>query len=105
MIGLQTLDGVAMGIYGVLLTLITADLARGTGRFNFLQGSVQSAMGLGGVLSNGLFGWTAKVMGFNASFWGLAMIAVAGGALWQTKMPETKPENSEQQEGVVAAHG
>jgi hypothetical protein len=48
-------------IYGVLLTLITADLARETGRFNFLQGAVQSAMGLGGVLSNSLFGWIAKV--------------------------------------------
>lgn len=105
LIGLQTLDGVAMGIYGVLLTLITADLARGSGRFNFLQGAVQSAMGLGGVLSNSLFGWIAKVMGFNASFWGLAIVAVTGGVLWQTKMPETKPEPSEQeQEKTAAAH-
>ena len=45
LIGLQALDGVAAGIYGVLLTLVTADLARGTGRLNFLQGSVQSATG------------------------------------------------------------
>jgi MFS family permease len=42
LISLQALDGVAAGIYGVLLTLITADLARGTGRFNFLQGIRQS---------------------------------------------------------------
>jgi MFS family permease len=42
LISLQALDGVAAGIYGVLLTLITADLARGTGRFNFLQGILQS---------------------------------------------------------------
>ncbi len=81
LISLQALDGVAMGIYGVLLTLITADLARGTGRFNLLQGAVQSSMGLGGVLSNSLFGWIAKVLGFNASFLGLAAIALAGGAL------------------------
>jgi hypothetical protein len=70
LIGLQALDGVAMAIYGVLLTLITADLARGTGRFNLLQGAVQSAMGLGGVLSNVLFGWIAKSLSFNASFVG-----------------------------------
>jgi hypothetical protein len=57
-----------MGIYGALLTLVTADLAKGTGHFNFLQGSVQSAMGLGGVLSNSFFGWIAKALGFNASF-------------------------------------
>lgn len=48
LISLQSLDGVAMAIYGVLLTLVTADLAKGTGRFNFLQGAVQSSMGLGG---------------------------------------------------------
>jgi MFS family permease len=34
LIALQGLDGIAAGIYGVLLTLVTADLARGTGRFN-----------------------------------------------------------------------
>ncbi len=100
LIGLQTLDGVAMGIYGVLLTLVTADLAKGTGRFNFLQGAVQSSMGLGGVLSNSLFGFIAKSMGFNASFWGLSAVAVAGGLLYQTRMPETKPEKqSDEQKG------
>jgi MFS family permease len=92
LIGLQALDGVAMAIYGVLLTLVTADLAKGRGRFNLLQGAVQSSMGLGGVLSNSLFGFVAKSMGFNASFWGLSAIAVAGGLLYQTKMPETKPD-------------
>ena len=60
LIGLQVFDGVAAAIYGVLLTLVTADLAKGTGRFNFLQGAIQSAMGLGGFLSNSAFGWLAK---------------------------------------------
>ena len=91
LIGLQTLDGVAMAIYGVLLTLVTADLARGTGRFNLLQGAVQSAMGLGGVLSNSIFGWVAKSLSFNASFLGLAAVAAAGGLFYQFRMPETKP--------------
>ena len=95
LISLQALDGIAMGLYGVLLTLVTADLAKGTGRFNFLQGAVQSSMGLGGMLSNALFGFIAKTMGFNASFWGLALAAVAGGVLYQTAMPETKPDKSE----------
>jgi MFS family permease len=103
LIGLQGLDGVAMGIYGVLLTLITADLAKGTGRFNFLQGSVQSAMGLGGVLSNSLFGWIAKAMGFNASFIGLAIVAVAGGVFFQTRMPETKTEQRQDEKAATPA--
>ncbi len=103
LIGLQGLDGVAMGIYGVLLTLITADLAKGTGRFNFLQGSVQSAMGLGGVLSNSLFGWIAKALGFNASFIGLAIVAVAGGLFFQTRMPETKAGKPQAQQAAASA--
>ncbi len=96
LISLQAFDGVAMGLYGVLLTLVTADLAKGTGRFNFLKGAVQSSMGLGGLLSNSIFGWIAKAFGFNASFWGLAAVAVIGGALYQFKMPETKPRTDGQ---------
>ena len=102
LISLQALDGVAMGLYGVLLTLVTADLAKGTGRFNFLQGAVQSSMGLGGFLSNIVFGWVAKAMGFNASFWGLAGVAVVGGALYTFKMPETKPAPESKEEPAVA---
>jgi MFS family permease len=91
-----------MGVYGVLLTLITSDLAKGTGRFNLLQGAVQSAMGLGGFVSNLLFGWIAKALGFNASFLGLAALAVVGGTLWQFRMSETKPE--EQSDVKAAVH-
>ena len=86
----------------MLLTLITADLAKGTGRFNLLQGAVQSSMGLGGVLSNSLFGWVAKALGFNVSFLGLAAVAVHWGHLWQFKMPETKPDEAEPQENGQA---
>jgi predicted MFS family arabinose efflux permease len=92
LIALQVLDGVAAAIYGVLLTLVTADLAKGTGRFNFLQGAIQSCMGLGGFLSNSLFGFMAKSRGFNASFWGLSGAAIVGGILYQVRMPETKPQ-------------
>ena len=103
LIGLQSLDGIAMAIYGVLLTLVTADLAKGTGRFNFLQGAVQSSMGLGGFLSNLLFGFIAKTMGFNASFWGLSIVATAGGLLYQLRMPETKPDAQEKPQEQVGA--
>lgn len=89
LISLQSMDGVAAAIYGVLLTLVVADLAKGTGRFNFMQGAVQSAMGFGGFLSNAAFGWVAKSMGFNASFIGLGVAAVCGGALYLFRMPET----------------
>lgn len=103
LICLQALDGVAMGIYGVLLTVVTADLAKGTGRFNFLQGAVQSAMGLGGVLSNSIFGWLAKFISFNASFVGLAAVAVAGGLLYQFKMPETREQEAPESQHAAAS--
>ncbi len=90
LIGLQVFDGVAAALYGVLLTLVTADLAKGTGRFNFLQGSIQSAMGLGGFLSNSAFGWVAKSAGFNVAFAGLSGFAILGGLLYQFRMPETR---------------
>jgi MFS family permease len=85
LISLQAIDGVAMGIYGVLLTLITADLSKGSGRYNFVRGAVQSAMGLGGVLSNSLFGWMERPLGFNASFYGLTTEALGAFALSGTK--------------------
>ena len=90
LISLQSLDGIAAAIYGVLLTLVVADLAEGTGRFNFLQGAVQSAMALGAFLSNALFGWIAKTMGFNASFWGLAIGAAAAACSTFSKCPKQK---------------
>ncbi len=92
LISLQALDGVAAALYGVLLTLVVADLAKGTGRFNFLQGATQSAMGTGGFLSNLLFGWIAKSAGFNVSFLCLAGVAVGGGLWYQLRMPETKDQ-------------
>lgn len=97
LISLQSLDGVAAALYGVLLTLVVADLARGTGRFNFLQGAVQSAMGLGGFLSNAAFGWVAKGLGFNAAFIGLGLAAVAGGLLYFFCMPETAADKQDDQ--------
>lgn len=91
LVSLQAFEGVAAGISGVLITLISADLAKGSGRFNFLQGSIQSAMGVGSLVSNATFGAVAKAFSFNASFIGLALVALAGGVLFQVEMPETNP--------------
>jgi hypothetical protein len=49
------------------------------------------------------FGWIAKSMGFNASFIGLAIVAVAGGVFFQTRMPETKVEEQEARKAAVSA--
>jgi hypothetical protein len=44
-VGIQLLDGVAAGIFGVISIIIAADLMRGTGRFNLAQGLVALSTG------------------------------------------------------------
>ncbi|HMB95650.1 MAG TPA: MFS transporter, partial [Tepidisphaeraceae bacterium] len=44
LIGIQVLDGIGAGIFGVLAALMIADLTRGTGRFNFTQGAIATAV-------------------------------------------------------------
>ena len=39
LIGVQLLDGVGAGIFGALAPLVTADIMRGTGRYNLAQGA------------------------------------------------------------------
>jgi MFS family permease len=90
LIALQAFDGGAAATYGVLLKLVTADLAQGSGRFNALQGTVQASMALGGFLSNLLFGFVARAISFNASFIGLSAVAVVGGLVYLLWMPETR---------------
>jgi hypothetical protein len=50
-------------------------------------------MGIGSLLSNSIFGFIAKSVSFNASFLGLAAVAILGGTVFQAAMPETKPRS------------
>ncbi len=78
LIAVQSLDGVGAAIFGVLWVIIISDLAKGTGRFNLLQGAIQAALGVGAFLSNFLAGFVVKSLGYNAGFLGLAGIASIG---------------------------
>jgi MFS family permease len=89
LITVQVLDGVGAGIFGVLWVLVAADLAKGTGRFNAIQGAVQACLGIGAFLSNLLAGFVAKNLGYNAAYFILALIACAGLLVFSLKMPET----------------
>jgi hypothetical protein len=48
----QLLDGVAAAVFGVLVPLTVADVTFGTGHFNFAQGIVGSATGIGASIFN-----------------------------------------------------
>jgi MFS family permease len=89
LIALDVLDGISAALFGVLWTLINSDLARGTGRFNLLQGAVSSAWYLGAFLSNLGGGWAAAQFGFRTAFYWLGALAVAGFFFFAVCMPET----------------
>lgn len=90
LIATQILDGVGAGIYGVLGVVIAADLTRGTGRFNTVQGIVATGLGIGAGLSNLLIGFIVKNAGYNAGFYTLAGISMVAIAFFGILMPETK---------------
>ena len=94
LIAVQSMDGVGAAIFGVLWVIIISDLARGTGRFNLLQGAIQAALGLGAFLSNVLAGFVVKSLGHNAGFLGLAGIASIGLVFFALFMPETKDQSN-----------
>lgn len=90
-VAVEILDGIGTGISGVVTVLIVADLAKGSGRFNALAGTMQSGLGVGAFLGNLLAGMAAKRVGFPPVFYGLAAIALSGLIVLVLAMPETKP--------------
>ena len=89
LIGVQLLDGVANAIFGVVAVLVVADLTRGTGRFNLVQGALATAIGLGASLSTTFGGKLIQAFSFRVSFLGLGAVAVAAFLLLLFAVPET----------------
>jgi predicted MFS family arabinose efflux permease len=89
LVGVQLLDGIGAGIYGVLFPIVVADLMRGTGRFNAAQGVIMTAQGGGAALSTTFAGVVDAAAGYNAAFLALAAVATIGVLLCFTAMPET----------------
>jgi len=89
-VGVEVFDGFGTALAGVVSLLIVSDLAKGTGRFTFMQGVMQTAVGIGAFLGNSLAGMVAKTAGFPVAFSMLATIAVLGCGLYAFRMPETK---------------
>ena len=91
LVAVQLLDGIGAGLINVLGVLIIADLTRGTGRFNLMQGALATATGLGASLSNLATGSLVKAYGFDAGFLALAAIAAVALAFYGLAMPESRP--------------
>ena len=89
-VAVEILDGLGTAISGVVALLVVSDLAKGTGRFNLMQGIMQASVGIGAFAGNSAAGLVAKTAGFPVAFATLSAVAVFGGFLYAARMPETK---------------
>ena len=90
LVTVQGLDGIGAAIFGVLLGIVAADLSKGKGRFNLIQGVIITGMGIGSTVSQLLGGWLSKVSGYNTAFLALSGAALIGFVFFWILMPETK---------------
>ena len=89
LVGIQVLDGIGAGLFGVVSVLVIADLTRGTGRFNLTLGAISTAVGIGAALSQTIAGSIVHHFGNRAGFLFLATIAAAAFVILWLFMPET----------------
>ena len=95
LVGIQLLDGIGAGIFGVVSVLVIADLTRGTGRFNLTLGAIATAVGIGAALSQMIAGAIVHHFSDRAGFLFLASVAAAAFAILWLFMPETLEWNGD----------
>jgi MFS family permease len=101
LIAIQTLDGVANAIFGIVSILVIKDRTQGTGRFNVAAGSLATMVGIGAAASTTIGGALIQHFGYRASFLGLAAIAGLAFTLLWLAVPETL-ESSAHRESIGA---
>jgi predicted MFS family arabinose efflux permease len=90
LVAVQVFDGITAAVFSVMIPLIVADVAFGSGRFNLAQGIVGTATGIGASLSTVLAGYVSDKFGSSVAFTGLAAVAAMGLAMIWFVMPETR---------------
>lgn len=90
LVAVQILDGITASVFAVMVPLIVADVAFGSGHFNLAQGIVGTAVGIGASLSTLLAGYISDKFGSSVAFTGLSGIAVLGLVAIILLMPETR---------------
>ena len=93
LVAVQVFDGITAAVFSVMVPLIVADVAFGSGHFSLAQGIVGTAVGIGASLSNVLAGYASDQFGSTVAFTGLACVAAAGLAMIWLVMPETRRLN------------
>jgi len=90
LVAVQVFDGVTAAVFSVMIPLVVADVAFGSGHFNLAQGIVGTATGIGASLSTVLAGYASDKFGSSVAFLGLAAVAATGLAMIWLVMPETR---------------
>jgi predicted MFS family arabinose efflux permease len=90
LVAVQVFDGITAAVFSVMIPLIVADIAFGSGHFNLAQGVVGTATGIGASLSTVLAGYVSDKFGSSVAFTGLACVAALGLAMIWFVMPETR---------------
>ncbi|MEO1194142.1 MAG: MFS transporter [Pseudomonadota bacterium] len=89
LVAIQSLDGVANGIFAVLFLLIVSDVTKGTGRFNIAQGALATLVGIGASCSNLIAEEVLQLTSYDTAFIFLAAVGALGTLLFWAAMPET----------------
>ncbi|HKS18136.1 MAG TPA: MFS transporter [Bradyrhizobium sp.] len=90
LVAVQVFDGITAAVFSVMVPLIVADVAFGSGHFNLAQGIVGTATGIGASLSTVLAGYVSDKLGSSTAFLGLAGVAAIGLLMIFLIMPETR---------------
>ena len=90
LVAVQVFDGITAAVFAVMVPLIVADVAFGTGHFNLALGIVGTATGIGASFSTVLAGYVSDKLGSSTAFLGLAGVAALGLLAILTMMPETR---------------
>jgi predicted MFS family arabinose efflux permease len=90
LVAVQAFDGITAAVFSVMVPLVVADIAYGSGHFNLAQGIVGTATGIGASLSTVLAGYVSDKFGSSVAFTGLAGVAAMGLLVVLFVMPETR---------------
>ena len=94
LVAAQLFDGISAASLGVLVPLIIADVTRGSGHFNFAQGLIGAAVGIGASFSTTLAGFIADTSGPPITFLLLSCVGVMGLVFVFAVVPETRGASS-----------
>ncbi len=89
---IQALDGIAAACFGVMMPLVTTDIAAKSGHMNLSLGFMGFSVGIGATLSTTIAGWIADTQGEAMAFFTLASVGCVAVVLVALAMRETRPE-------------